>query len=74
MKSKIEYQTDALVISLPCSDPAAMHSQLMQSIAQNLHCIFACNQQHSSPVDMAPIISILQSILPGERELNKLYQ
>jgi hypothetical protein len=73
MKSKIEYQPNALVIYLPTSDPAALHSQLMQSIASNMSCIFACTQPYRNSVDITPIIGVLQTLLPDERALGKAY-
>ncbi len=73
MKSKIEYRNDALVITLPCADPAALHASLMQSIAANMNSI-GCMQHRLITDEIAPLIDLLRAILPDERALIKAYQ
>ncbi len=73
-RNKIEYKPDALVITLPCSDPAALHSQLMQSIAANMN-NFASNPHHPTlPDEISPLINLLRTILPTERHLSRGYE
>ena len=75
MKSKIEYQDAALVITLPCTDPAALHAQLMRSITAGIHYASAAKDKASNYLDeIEPIITLLKCLLPGERELMKAYQ
>lgn len=75
MKSKIEYRDAALIITLPCADPAALHARLMQSIAANIHYASAAKDKAPNYFDeIEPIIILLKCILPGERELMKAYQ
>lgn len=69
--NSIKYENEALVITLKCSDPAALHAQLMKSITGNMNCIFACNLPQRRNVDMAPLVDLLHTILPSERELEK---
>ena len=72
MKSKIEYRNDALVITLSCADPAALHAALMQSIAASMNSI-ACMQCRLMTDEIAPLIDLLRAILPDERALMKAY-
>lgn len=73
MKSKVEYHENALVLYLPCSDPAALHASLMQSIAANMSAI-SCVKRKIPEDDVAPLIELLRVILPGELALSKAYQ
>lgn len=70
MMKKVEYLNDSLIIHLPCTDPAAFHAQLMSSIAANMERIVACTEGHASlQNDVTPLLKLLQTILPGERQL-----
>lgn len=65
----IQYDKNTLVIKLKTSDPAALHAQLMHSIAANMHSLYESKRSN----DIAPLINLLQSILPNERELEKAF-
>lgn len=67
MKQNVEYHSDSLVIHFSCSDPAAAHAALMQSIAESLTCIGQC----PSKTDVEPLVSLLQVILPDELALRR---
>lgn len=64
MKQNVKYVQDGIVIHFPCSDPAAMHAALMQSIAASM-----C--AHALQPDPQPLVDLLRVILPDEQTLER---
>jgi hypothetical protein len=74
MKS-ILYRPDALIITIPCPDPAAAHSQLLQSITANMKYSAGANDKSRFyHEEVLPLINLLKVIIPGEEALMKAYQ
>jgi len=74
MQSSIQYTNSALVITIPCANPAAVHLQLMKSITANVKYSSACQNKSIEYTDeILPLLSLLATMIPGERELEKAY-
>ncbi|MBN8668755.1 MAG: hypothetical protein J0M30_14755 [Chitinophagales bacterium] len=74
MKATIKYTDSAIVITLPCVDPAATHASLLNSIAANVEYSSQSEDKHKNFGDeVTPLIELLRSILPDENQLRKAF-
>lgn len=69
----ISYQPQGLVITIPCTNPEAVHAMLMQSIAANMEYSAAAADKHRNYADeVIPLIELLKAMLPDEAQLCKM--
>jgi hypothetical protein len=69
----IRYTNDALIITLPCGDPAATHALLLQSINSVVKYSAASEDKEKNFGDQViPLLNLQQILMPGEEDLQKI--
>lgn len=71
----VAYRDDRLIISIPASDPAALHAQMMQSIVSIIrHCECYPEKPKAYETEVVPLLNLLTALMPGERELSRAFR
>ena len=71
----IKYNETGIIISIPCSDPAATHAQLMQSIAATIEYSSLVEEKNGNYADeMIPIIRLMKVLLPDAKQLERAFE
>jgi len=69
----IQYKNGALIIILPCADPAAAHALLLNSINSVVKYSAASDDKANNFGDeIIPLLNLQQSLMPGEEDLDKM--
>ena len=72
---KVQYTNDSLVITIPSQCPAALHAQLMKSISSTMiHTAGSAEKTKDFQDEVTPLLELLKTIIPTERELSKAYE
>lgn len=70
----ITYESAALVIKIDTTDPAILHSQLMHSLIGNLKYSSSANPKDINYSEqILPLLQLLQTLMPDDKELSKAY-
>ncbi len=71
----IQKNETGIEITIPCSEPAATHAQLMQSKAANIEYSSQAEEKHGNYADeMIPIIRLMKVLLPDAKRLERAFE
>ncbi len=70
----LEFHTNKLVITIPTDNPAAYHSNLMQSVLSTMQLIAQIEERPKFFEDtVCPLLGFCKLIMPDESELKKIF-